>query len=72
MESTERSDTVAELKKRALALLSVRSIVTIMLTCLVCYLAVERVLPSEAITGFFGTVLTFFFVTKDKAEQKEG
>lgn len=63
---------MAELKKRALALLSVRSIVTIMLTCLVCYLAVEGVLPSEAITGFFGTVLTFFFVTKDKAEQKEG
>ena len=62
---------MAELKKRALALLSVRSIVTIMLTALVCYLAVVRVLPSEAITGFFGTVLTFFFVTKDTPETKE-
>lgn len=61
---------MTELKKRALALLSVRSIVTIMLTALVCYLAVVRVLPSEAITGFFGTVLTFFFV-KEKDETKE-
>lgn len=62
---------MTDLKKRTLALLSVRSIVTIMLTALVCYLAVVRVLPSEAITGFFGTVLTFFFVTKDKPETKE-
>ena len=59
------------IEKRVLSLLSVRSIVTIILTILVCYLAVERVLPSEAITGFFGTVLTFFFV-KEKDEKKEG
>lgn len=62
---------MAGIEKRVLSLLSVRSIVTIMLTVLVCYLAVERVLPSEAITGFFGTVLTFFFV-KEKDEKKEG
>lgn len=59
-----------ELTKRLTSLLSVRSIVTIMLTALVCYLAVVRVLPSEAITGFFGTVLTFFFV-KEKDGMKD-
>lgn len=61
---------MAELKKRALALLSVKSIVTIMLASVVCYMAVNGSLTSETMAGFFGTVLTFYFV-KEKSEKKE-
>lgn len=61
---------MAELKKRALALLSVKSIVTIMLASVVCYMAMSGSLTSETMAGFFGTVLTFYFV-KEKSEKKE-
>ena len=60
-----------ELVKRLSALLAVKSIISLMLTTVICYMAVKGGMPSEVVAGFYGSVMTYFFVKATQAENKE-
>lgn len=62
---------MSELQKRLSALLAVKSIISLMLTTVICYMAVKGGLPGEVIAGFYGSVMTYFFVKATQAENKE-
>ena len=57
-----------DLKRRMAALLSVKSIVTIMLTAVVSYLAMIQAIPAEVLVATYGTVIGFYFTKADKKE----
>ena len=52
------------IKKRIAALLSVKSIVTIMTTVVFCYLAVTQIITGEQFIAIFTTIVAFYFGTQ--------
>lgn len=63
-----------ELKKRAANLLSVKSIVTLALTVVFCYLAVTNQITQDFMT-VYAVVIAFYFGTQSRKEpesQKDG
>ena len=55
---------MTELQKRLGNLLTVKSIVTILLTLVFCYLAVIQVISGELFVSIFVTVIGFYFGTQ--------
>lgn len=55
------------MKERMQKLLSVKSLVTILLTCVFCYLAVVERLSTEFM-GVYTTVIAFYFGTQSTKE----
>lgn len=60
-----------ELTKRLTSLLSVKSIVTLILTVVFAYMAITGTISAENVMAIFGVVIAFYFA-KDKADVKEG
>lgn len=58
------------MKSRLTSLLTVKSIVTLLLTVIFCYLAVVGTIDGEAFLTIFTTVIAFYFGTQ--SEKKEG
>ena len=58
------------MKSRLTSLLTVKSIVTLLLTVIFCYLAVAGTIDGEAFLTIFTTVIAFYFGTQ--SEKKEG
>ena len=59
------------MKDRLTKLLSVKSIVTIALTGVFCYLSVIQVIPDETFMTVFSVIIAFYFGTQyEKNEQK--
>lgn len=50
--------------KRVAALLSVKSIVTISMTAVFCYLAITQIISGEQFIAIFTTVVAFYFGTQ--------
>ena len=57
-----------KLYERLNKLLTVKSIVTILLTLVVCYLSIIRVVPVELFLSVFTVVISFYFGTQAKKE----
>lgn len=57
------------MQERLSKLLSIKSIVTLLLTLVFCYLSVTRVIEPELFMAVFTTVIAFYFGTKS-AETK--
>lgn len=59
------------MKERLSKLLSVKSIVTIALTAVFCYLSVVKVIPYDTFMTVFSVVIAFYFGTQyEKNEPK--
>ena len=59
------------MKERLAKLLSVKSIVTVALTAVFCYLSVVKVIPYDTFMTVFSVVIAFYFGTQyEKNEQK--
>lgn len=56
------------MKERFAKLLSIKSIVTIFLTAVFCYLSIIRVIPPELFMTVFTVVIAFYFGTQAKKE----
>lgn len=56
------------MKERLSKLLTIKSIVTIMLTLVFCYLSVIKVVPVELFLSVFTVVIAFYFGTQAKKE----
>lgn len=52
------------MKKRVAALLSVKSIVTILTTIVFCYLAIVQIISGEQFIAIFTTIVAFYFGTQ--------
>lgn len=61
----------ARVKERLAGLLSVKSIVTLILTMVFAYLSVTGILSGEMFMTVFTVVIAFYFA-KDKSSNKEG
>ena len=61
----------ARVKERLAGLLSVKSIVTLILTLVFAYLSVTGILSGEMFMTAFTVVIAFYFA-KDKSSNKEG
>lgn len=59
------------LTRRLTSLLSVKSIVTLILTVVFAYMAITGTISAENVMTIFGVVIAFYFA-KDKADVKEG
>lgn len=59
------------MKNKLIALLGVRSIVTILLTITFVTLAIMGVIPVESFVQAFLMVMTFYFVKRDQEENKK-
>lgn len=57
-----------ELIQRLIKLLSIKSLVTIALTGVFCYLSVIQVIPAEIFMTVFTVVIAFYFGTQAKKE----
>ena len=57
-----------ELIQRATKLLSIKSIVTIALTGVFCYLSIIKVIPAEIFMTVFTVVISFYFGTQATKE----
>lgn len=57
-----------ELIQRLTKLLSIKSLVTIALTGVFCYLSVIKVIPAEIFMTVFTVVIAFYFGTQAKKE----
>jgi hypothetical protein len=57
-----------KLYERLNKLLTVKSIVTILLTLVFCYLSIIRVVPVELFLSVFTVVISFYFGTQAKKE----
>jgi hypothetical protein len=57
-----------KLIERLNKLLTVKSIVTILLTLVFCYLSIIRVVPVELFLSVFTVVISFYFGTQAKKE----
>ena len=56
---------------RLTSLLSVKSIVTVALTAVFCYLSVVKVIPYDTFMTVFSVIIAFYFGTQhEKNEQK--
>ena len=65
------------MRKRVAALLSVKSIVTILTTIVFCYLAIVQIISGEQFIAIFTTIVAFYFGTKtqkisDAVERNSG
>lgn len=59
------------MKERLSKLITVKSIVTIMLTMVFCYLSVVRVIPHDTYMTVFSVIIAFYFGTQyEKNELK--
>lgn len=56
------------MKERLSKLLSIKSIVTLMLTVVFCYLSIIGVIPAELFMTVFTVVIAFYFGTQAKKE----
>lgn len=56
------------MKDRLNKLLSIKSIVTILLTFVFCYLSIVRVVPVELFLSVFTVVISFYFGTQATKE----
>lgn len=56
------------MKERLNKLFTVKSIVTILLTLVFCYLSIVRVVPVELFLSVFTVVISFYFGTQAKKE----
>ena len=56
------------MKERLTNLLTIKSIVTILLTLVFCYLSIIRVVPVEIFLSIFTVVISFYFGTQVKKE----
>lgn len=56
------------MKERLNKLLTIKSIVTILLTIVFCYLSIIRVVPIELFLSVFTMVISFYFGTQKKEE----
>lgn len=56
------------MKERFLKLISIKSIVTIFLTVVFCYLSIIQVIPAELFMTVFTVVIAFYFGTQAKKE----
>lgn len=52
------------MKERLERLINVKSIISIMLTCVFCYLAIVGVITAELFLPIFTTVIAFYFGTQ--------
>lgn len=50
-------------------LLKLKSIVTIAMTAVFCYLSIIRVIPVELFIAQFAAVITYYFTKRDKKEE---
>lgn len=57
-----------ELLQRATKLLSIKSLVTIALTAVFCYLSIIQVIPAEIFMTVFTVVISFYFGTQATKE----
>jgi hypothetical protein len=57
-----------ELIQRVVKLLSIKSLVTIALTGVFCYLSVVKVIPAEIFMTVFTVVISFYFGTQATKE----
>ena len=65
------------MRKRVAALLSVKSIVTILTTIVFCYLAIVQIISGEQFIDIFTTIVAFYFGTQtqkisDAVERNNG
>ena len=65
------------MRKRVAALLSVKSIVTILTTIVFCYLAIVQIISGEQFMAIFTTIVafyfgTFFYLIFDAVERNSG
>lgn len=65
------------MRKRVAALLSVKSIVTILTTIVFCYLAIVQIISGEQFIAIFTTIAAFYFGTQtqkisDAVERNSG
>ena len=59
------------MKERLYKLLAVKSIVTILLTAVFCYLSIVRVIPYDTFMTVFSVIIAFYFGTQyEKNELK--
>lgn len=56
------------MKERLTKLLTIKSIVTILLTLVFCYLSIIQVIPVEMFISIFTVVIAFYFGTQAKKE----
>ena len=57
------------MRKRVAALLSVKSIVTILTTIVFCYLAIVQIISGEQFIAIFTTIVAFYFGTQSQKVQ---
>lgn len=58
------------MKERLSKLLTIKSIVTILLTVVFCYLSITGVIPAELYMTVFTVVIAFYFGTQANKETK--
>ena len=56
------------MKERLTKLLAIKSIVTILLTLVFCYLSIIRVIPKDLFMSVFTVVIAFYFGTQATKE----
>lgn len=59
------------MKERISKLLTIKSIVTLLLTAIFCYLAVVGTIDGEAFLTIFTTVIAFYFGTQTEKERTD-
>lgn len=56
------------MKERLAKLINIKSIVTVLLTAVFCYLSIIQVIPAELFMTVFTVVIAFYFGTQAKKE----
>ncbi len=59
------------MKERISKLLTVKSIVTILLTLVFCYLSIIKVIPYDTFMTVFSVVIAFYFGTQHEKQNTE-
>lgn len=60
------------MKERLNKLLSVKSIVTILLTIVFCYLSIIKVIPYDTFMTVFSVIIAFYFGTQYEKNETKG
>ena len=60
------------MKERLNKLLSVKSIVTILLTIVFCYLSIIKVIPYDTFMTVFSVIIAFYFGTQYEKNEPKG
>lgn len=60
------------MKERLNKLLSVKSIVTILLTIVFCYLSIIKVIPYDTFMTVFSVIIAFYFGTQHEKNNHQG